>query len=112
VRPALPRFDHPLVLEAPERAEDGGGGHSTIWRRVALHWAEIRPVTARETVEGAALASGVSHRIRVRAVPRNSFLWPGPAQRLRLDDRLFDILGVAEEGDAMLRIWAREGGTP
>jgi head-tail adaptor len=101
-----------MILEAPEQIEDGGGGHGTAWRRIAVLWAEIRPVAARELVEGAALTSGVTHRIRVRAVPRNSSLWPGTAQRLRLEDRIFDILGVAEDGDWTLRIWAREGGTP
>lgn len=112
MRPALPKFHRPLILEEPERIDDGGGGHSTIWRRIAVHWAEVRPVTAREAVEGAVIASAVTHCIRVRAVPRNSLLWPGPTRRLRLEDRVFEILGVAEEGDAMLRIWAREGGTP
>jgi head-tail adaptor len=108
--PALPQFDQPMVLEACKAVADGGGGHETVWHRVAVLWAELSPVAAREAVEGAALASSVTHRIRVRAVPRNSSLWPGPAHRLRLDDRVFDILGVAEEDDTLLRIWAREGG--
>lgn len=107
---AQPRLDRPLVLERKVGQPDGGGGLTVTWSTVATLWCEVRPLSAREVLVGAAVASRVSHRLRVRLLAEDSPLRPRADDRLRLGGRAFHISGVAPEPDgAFLTVWAEEG---
>ncbi|MEM9049138.1 MAG: head-tail adaptor protein [Pseudomonadota bacterium] len=108
-RPALRRL---MTLETPLTAEDGGGGHVVTWQALGALWAHVAAVTASEPLSGARERSRVTHRILVRGAPEGSPRRPAPHQRLREGNRVFGIVGVAED-DAegrYLRCWAEEGG--
>ncbi|QDL93082.1 head-tail adaptor protein [Paroceanicella profunda] len=107
-RPALRRL---LVLEAPERSADGGGGVVVSWEALGALWADVQPVSGRETIIGAREHARVSHRIMVRGAPEGSPARPRPEQRLREGARVFAVHAVSEH-DPMgryLTIWAEEG---
>lgn len=106
-----PRLTTPLVLEAPGRVPDGGGGWTLAWAPLGTHWAEIRTASASDGALGARLRATVTHRITIRSAPIGSPQRPGPAQRFRLDDRVFSIVAVAESDAApgYLQVWAEEG---
>ena len=107
-----PRLATPLTLEAPDHRDDGAGGVAEGWIPVATLWGAVRAVAASEKSRGGSIVSSVTHRITLRAVPRESALWPSNAHRLRLGRRLFHIAGVTESGDLLLTIWAREDAAP
>lgn len=100
-----------LVLEAPNRITDSGGGHDVVWTPVGTLWAEMEAVSARESVAGGREASRVTHRITLRSAPRTSPRRPTAECRFRQGDRVFAIRGVAD-ADAQRRFltcWAEEG---
>ena len=109
----MPRLTRALVLERRVDLADGGGGLRVVWQAVGTVWAEVRPLSARETQVGAAVSSRVSHRITLRRVPEPSRWRPEAADRLREGGRVFSIHGVAEDpGGAFLTVWAEEGAMP
>ena len=55
-----------LVLEAPSRAADGGGGASVTWSTVATVWASVRPTGGAEAYALDRVAGNVSHEIVLR----------------------------------------------
>ncbi len=82
---------HKLTLEAPARAEDGGGGAEVTWSPVDEVWAEIRPRTGAETVTAEKRAGRLSHTVTLR--------WRAdlaPTQRLRLGPRVLEIEAVTD----------------
>lgn len=87
-----------LVLEVPERAPDGAGGHVVTWQPRGTLWAELRARTGREAAEGAAHLARASYRITLRAAPPGSPSRPEAGQRFRMGARLFAILAVLEAG--------------
>ena len=100
-----------LVLEAPERSTDTGGGISVVWTEVGTHWAELTPATAREGLTGGREISRVTHKITIRSAPPESPRRPRPDCRFRAGDRVFAIRGVTDT-DARrqyLTCWAEEG---
>lgn len=108
---ARPILNTELILEAPKRIADGGGGHQIVWSPVGTLWAEIRPGTARERLVGGREVSEISHRITIRAAPVSSPRRPTPDCRFRSGVRIFAIRGVAEADPRgqYLTCWAEEG---
>lgn len=106
----IPKLSQRLTLEAPVRAADGGGGWQVTWTALGTHWAELRPVGAREGVSGAREMAQVTHRVRVRSAPVGSPRRPHPEQRFRQGERIFAIRGVAEADHrgAYLICWVEE----
>lgn len=108
---AQPALNTELVLEAPSRITDTGGGQDIIWNAVGTLWADMEAVSARERVSGAREGSRVTHRITLRAAPANSPRRPTADCRFRQGGRIFAIRGVAEadERRRFLTCWAEEG---
>lgn len=99
-----------LVLEAPVRVADGGGGWQVSWTALGTHWAELKPSSARERMSGGRELSRVTHRVTVRSAPVGSARRPQPEQRFRQGERLLAIRGVAEADHrgAYLTCWVEE----
>lgn len=100
-----------MVLEAPNRVTDGGGGHDVIWDPIGTLWVDMQAVSGREGLSGAREQSRVTHRITLRAAPVNSPRRPTSACRFRQGERIFAIRGVADADDRrqFLTCWAEEG---
>lgn len=75
-----------MVLEAPSRESDGGGGASVTWDEAAVLWAKLTPRSGAESLAHDRVSGSVSHEIVVRY--REDIT---PARRLRLGPRVFDI---------------------
>lgn len=106
-----PRLTRRMALEERQVAADGGGGETVAWAHLGTLWADLRPARGSESLIGGRSASRVTHRVVVRGAPEGSPRRPQATQRLRLGNRLFDILAVAEEdaAGAYLRLWVAEG---
>ena len=91
-----PHLNRRLVLEAPQRVDDGAGGFVTSWTALGTLWADIAPGTGQETRGATAPMSRVPYKITLRAAPPGSPARPLPNQRLREGERIFAILAVAE----------------
>lgn len=106
-----PKLATRLVLEAPERVADGGGGWSVTWTALGTHWADVTSSRGRETDTGDREVSRVTHRITIRSAPIGSPRRPEADQRFRLGERIFAIRAVADDDDrgAYLTCWAEEG---
>lgn len=55
-----------LTLEAPSRADDGGGGADVTWETVADVWAAVRAVSGHETFDLDRVAGRLSREIVIR----------------------------------------------
>jgi head-tail adaptor len=99
-----------LVLEAPERAPDGGGGYAAVWLARGVLWAEMRAGSGRAAAGEEAALGLAPWRITVRAAPEGSAARPRAGQRFREGGRVFDILAVTERdaGGRYLDCAARE----
>ncbi|MEM6621574.1 MAG: head-tail adaptor protein [Pseudomonadota bacterium] len=106
-----PSLDTPMLLEAPQRLVDTGGGTSIVWSALGTVWADIAAKSGRETVAGLRENARISHQITVRSAPIGSPQRPRPEQRFRLGDRLFAIRAVAPADGAgrHLTCWVEEG---
>ncbi len=93
---SLPRLNHALVLESPERVSDGAGGYVEGWIALGTLWAEITARTGRETAQIGTPVSRTGYRITVRGAPFGTPERPQAQQRFRLADRIFTIEAVAE----------------
>lgn len=89
-----------LVLEAPSRAADGGGGAAVTWSAVAEVWGAVKPVAGAESYALDRLAGNVSHEIVIRY--RGDV---APQMRFRAGPRVFDIR-AAFDPDARRR-WTK-----
>lgn len=106
-----PAMNTELVLEAPRRVNDAGGGFSVVWSPVGTLWVDMRSVGARERVSGLRESSRITHRITLRSAPANSPRRPTSECRFRQGNRVFAIRGVAAADDRnrYLTCWAEEG---
>ncbi len=80
-----------LVLEAPVESDDEAGGVVRSYADVATLWAQVMPVSMRESVIADRALARVSHRVRLR--------WRDDVttrHRLRLGARRFRILALRE----------------
>ena len=109
---AAPVLDREMVLETRAMTPDGGGGLMEGWQALGTLWAAIERPAARLVREGALEVSTIRVRIILRAAPAGRSRRPVAGQRLRMGDRVFRIMGVAEYDSAAhyLQLWAEEGG--
>ncbi|SFG28057.1 phage head closure protein [Sulfitobacter dubius] len=91
-----PHLNRMLVLEVPQRANDGAGGYTEVWQPLGTLWAEVRARTGRETVKGGLAISRTGFKITVRAAPIGSVERPTAEQRFRDGTRIFVIRAVAD----------------
>lgn len=75
-----------LVLEAPARAADDGGGSVVTWEQVALLWAKVSARGGTESFTHDRVAGSASHEIIMRY--RSDVT---PEMRLREGTRIFDV---------------------
>jgi SPP1 family predicted phage head-tail adaptor len=75
-----------LILEAPSRASDGGGGAAITWQEVAEVWAAVRPLAGGEDFALDRVAGRISHEIVIRYRADVT-----PKMRFRQEARVFDI---------------------
>ena len=103
-------LDTALVLEAPQRVPDGGGGWEVSWLPLGTLWAEMRAVSAAEREHGARAWGRVSHRVTVRSAPAGSPRRPRADQRFLAGDRVLNVLGISEaRSPGFLTCWCEEG---
>ena len=91
-----PHLNRKLVLETPERIEDGAGGFSETWTPLGELWAEVTSRSGRERREGMMSVSATALKIIVRAAPIGAPARPEPQQRLSEGERRFLIIAVSE----------------
>lgn len=92
----LPKLTRRLALEERVRTPDGMGGHEGAWTPVGQLWAELVARTGSEGIVGGRGVSRQAWRITVRGAPDGAPSRPRPEQRFREDNRVFNILSVAE----------------
>jgi head-tail adaptor len=85
-----------LVLEEPQRLNDGAGGSRLTWVVRGVLWAEVRSGAGREVAGEMVTLSEAAFRIVVRAAPQGAPQRPRPEQRFRDGTRLYLIHAVAE----------------
>ena len=96
----VPVLSRRLMLEDPQRSSDGSGGHTETWEALGQLWAEVKPLTGRNTLQGGVDMSVQRFRITVQATPVGSASRPRPDQRFRDGSRLFLIHAVTESDDS------------
>jgi SPP1 family predicted phage head-tail adaptor len=85
---------HRVAIESVTRTSDGAGGSTTEWHAVADVWAAVWSRTAGETFTLDRVAGTASHDIWIRY--RSDV---APDMRIRLGNRIFDILGAIDVED-------------
>lgn len=105
MKPTIGAMRHRVVLEAVNRAPDGGGGATQSWLPVAELWAAIAPSSGDERLAAEQHAGRITHVIHIRY--RAGVI---PAMRFRQGARRFDILAVidVDERRHRLRCLCRE----
>lgn len=84
---------HRMRLEAPVDVDDGAGGSERNWTAVAMLWARLEALEARERVTAGRIEAAVSHRLTIRRRQDLSH-----QMRFVLDARTFEIRGIADDG--------------
>ncbi|BDW84997.1 MULTISPECIES: head-tail adaptor protein [Roseicyclus] len=92
---SAPEMNRRLLLEAPERLEDGAGGFSEIWVPLGHVWAAVEPRGAGREGEQAAR---MQLKITMRGVPQGAGARPDAAMRFVDGARIYRIEAV-HEGD-------------
>lgn len=82
---------HRLALERLQRAPDSGGGFAETWVLEAMVWADLRPVSGSERMDGDRLSGRLTHTVNIRY--RAGVL---PEMRFRDEARIFHILAVID----------------
>jgi SPP1 family predicted phage head-tail adaptor len=93
-RVAIGALRHPLTLEAPARSAGEGGTATVVWSPVAQVWTAITPLNGREMVWADAVASRVTHEVRLRF--RDGV---HAEMRFTTGSRILDIRAVRDEGE-------------
>lgn len=91
-----PRLNHKLVLEDPQKVDDGAGGFTDNWQALGTLWAQMTPLTGREMARAEMPISAMRYKIVVRGAPYGAPNRPKPEQRFRSGERLFAIEAVAD----------------
>ncbi|MDT3687343.1 MAG: phage head closure protein [Pseudorhodoplanes sp.] len=96
-----------LALEAPVETPDGAGGVTRTYESVAILWAAVTPVSAREEIAAAQRGVAITHRITLRYSADIT-----PRHRLRDGARLFRIVTLRDRNGRkrFLEIQAEERG--
>ncbi len=85
---------HRVTIESATRTSDDAGGSTTEWQTVAEVWAAIWSRTVAEDFALDRIAGTASHDIWIRY--RSDVT---PDMRIRLGNRIFDILGAIDVED-------------
>lgn len=80
---------HRLVLEEPQRVDDGAGGADTSWVAVDTIWAGVMTSRGSEGVRSGRVSGSVSHEVTIRY--RDDVK---PSMRFVLGSQVFDIVAV------------------
>jgi len=89
-----PNLSRKLIVEAPQRVADGGGGFTQTWTPIGQIWAEITTRGAGTEVD---LSSRLNVRIVVRAAPQGAPSRPRVGMRFRDVSRVYEIESVTEQ---------------
>ena len=97
---------HFIIIEQVTETRSASGSITEAWSKFAEAFADIRPLSSREFVEGGADKSDVTHRVYIRALS-------GIRSKMRFsfDDRTFEIAGPpldAREAGDLMTLLARE----
>lgn len=85
-----------LMLEDPQRSQDGGGGYHESWTALGVLWAQMSALSGRTSGQEGGSLSLQRYRIILRATPQEAASRPRPGQRFREGSRLFRIEAVNE----------------
>jgi SPP1 family predicted phage head-tail adaptor len=85
---------HRLNLERPARTSDNAGGFTKTWQHVVELWAQINPVSGRESLRKKRNTSRITHEIIIRY--RKNIL---PTMRFTKGSRTFEILAILNEDE-------------
>ncbi|MEM6887159.1 MAG: head-tail adaptor protein [Pseudomonadota bacterium] len=96
---SVPNLNRLLVLETPQRTEDGAGGYVENWQQLGALWAQVSFRSGRETAQQETAISSGSFRITVRGAPFGAVERPRPDQRFVDGLRIYHIKAVAEADD-------------
>lgn len=83
-----------ITLQSASDMPDNGGGITRSWEDMDTVWAEILPLSGKETLRQLQLQSVVTHRITIRY--RNDV---NAAMRLATGGRVFVIRAVINPGE-------------
>jgi SPP1 family predicted phage head-tail adaptor len=89
--PCLNDLNKRLTIEAPMRSAGDGGAAIISWQTVAVVWATLRPMAARETVTSDGQSLHTTHEIWLRY--RSDLTG---AMRFRLGARVFAIQSIRD----------------
>jgi SPP1 family predicted phage head-tail adaptor len=91
--PTIGGLRHEICLEQQVRTPTSGGGANLSWGNLGPMWADIRPLSGRETVIAGQIVSQVSHEIWIRHRAGTT-----ATMRFRQHARVYDILAVILAG--------------
>ena len=105
------QLNHRVRIQQPSVVKDALGAPTQTWTDVATVWADIQPISGRETRMADRIAAEVSHQITVRYRP--AFGDPQSVAQMRLlhRDRVFAIHAAlnVDEADVAVTLLATEG---
>lgn len=95
-----------LTLQQEVRNPDTGGGAALSWGDVAILWAEVRPFSGHEDMQGEKVTGRLTHKIRLRTHDAIT-----TAMRFAAGNRVFNIRSVrnVEERGNWVEVLAEEG---
>lgn len=89
--PHIGAMRHRLRLEAPVRTTGEGGSAKVTWQPAATLWAEVVPLSGRETFQADGLTAVASFEVRTRYRADLT-----PEMRLVMGERILDIRAVRD----------------
>ena len=101
MEPTIGALRHLLTVEAPNRADDSGGGAVIAWAEVTKAWAAIMPTSGTEKVIGDGVRERVTHEILVRYRANLD----ATMRFVSADGRVFEIKAVLGVGER--RRWTK-----
>lgn len=90
-RPRIGALRHRVRLEAPSHLVGEGGVATVTWQPVVTLWAEVLPISGRETVQADGVTAVATLEIRTRYRADIT-----PEMRFVLGDRVLDIRAVRD----------------
>ncbi len=88
------RLRHSVILQKQSTQQDALGEPLPQWENIAVVWAEITPLKARDIVSAGAVQHMVSHRVCIR--PRDDVI---AGMRLLNRHMLYQIEAVLNQND-------------
>lgn len=88
-------LQHRMEIQAPTESRDSLGQSVTAWQTTQVRWAGINPLSDREQFYAAQVRPETSHRVTFRYFETLTH-----KHRLKLGERIFDILGILNLNEA------------